>query len=1129
MQGARIDAKTNTWYVDSGASRHMTGERSLLEKIRPPSITGKVNFAGDECGKIVGVGDLDNGRVRFERVFLVDGLRSNLLSVSQVCDNSFLMAFDKQRCYVLKPEFVIPPEMILMSSARVDDLYVLDMKTADASTSSAQCFLTNATVQESELWHKRMGHLSFRKMNHLVHNGLVEGVNVKVFKIPDVCVACKQGKQTKKSHKSKTMHSVVKPLELLHMDLFGPVQYHSISGNVYCFVVTDEYSRFSWVMFLRHKSETFQNFSELVQLLETKYTLTVRAIRTDNGGEFWNHQMRDFCAGRGIHHQPTAPYTPQMNGVAERKNRTLVEAARSMLAASNLPVKFWDEAISNACYTLNRVTVVKRDGESSIGKTSYELLNLRKPNIAYLEPFGAPCTILRRNSDSKFASKVWHGLFLGYRTPLKRVYNLETQEVEECYEVSVQRNTAPPKGSGNPANFDIDGVFKSFENTVTLSEEEVDLHMLFERSFFNDDDPPPPPRTNNTAPSTSGSAPQLESSDSDDTEPENDNEPSTPIPPSPPSGGGDVNNLQPIVQVPEHPTVSRLQRDHPVSQILGDQNAGVQTRNQSVLLGEVVYEQRQNRKHGLEFVANACFLSQFEPMNAKEALQDSDWINAMQEELMQFEKLGVWKLATLPKGKKTLGMKWVLKNKTDAKGVVFRNKARLVVKGYQQIPGEDYTEIFAPVARLEAIRIFLANASYRKFKVYQLDIKSAFLYGEIQEEVFVDQPEGFVDTFHPDKVYKLNKALYGLHQAPKKWYETLSQYLVERGFRRGVVDHTLFVKDDDDDTLLVQVYVDDIIFGSTNPRMCSDFEAVMREKFEMSSMGEMNLFLGIQVDQLDTGIFIHQTKYVHDILSRFNMLEAKEVPTPLTEATRLSPDPEGELIDQTLYRSMIGSLMYLTASRPDVMYATCLCSRFQARPTVLHLKAVRRIMCYLKGTASLGLWYPCDDNFEFIAYSDADYGGDKRDFKSTSGGCQFLGSRLVTWQCKKQNAVSQSTCESEYISAAACCSQVIWIQQQLCDYGIYVFKTPIFIDNTAALAVTKNPVQHSKTKHIAIKFHFIRDCYEKGLIDVLYVETQFQKADLFTKPFAQPRFEFLLGLNFLQQRSSVVPEHESIG
>jgi hypothetical protein len=414
-----------------------------------------------------------------------------------------------------------------------------------------------------------------------------------------------------------------------------------------------------------------------------------------------------------------------MNGVAERKNRTLVEAARTMLASSNLPVKFWDEAIANACYTLNRVTVVKR-----FGKTSYELLNLRKPNLEFLEPFGAPCTMLRQQTDGKFDSKVWKGLFLGYNTPLKRVFNLELGEVGEYREVSVQKYNAPPKGSGDPSNFDIDGVFKQFESTVTLSPEEIDLHMLFERSILSDDPPPPPIPT--TTPVQTGATQEIESSESEDSEPDNDNNDDT-DPPSPPSGGGgNINDLQPVVQVPAHPISTKTQKDHPVEQIIGDFDTGVQTRHQKALLGEVVYDQRWNKNNGLELCANACFISQIEPKNAKEALRDYDWVNAMHEEIQQFEKLGVWRLVSLPKGRKALGVKWVLKCKTDANGVVIRNKARLVVKGYEQIPDVDYTEIFAPVARLEAIRIFLAYASYRKFKVYQLDIKSAFLYGKLK-------------------------------------------------------------------------------------------------------------------------------------------------------------------------------------------------------------------------------------------------------------------------------------------------------------------------------------------------------------------------------------------------------------
>ena len=321
--------------------------------------------------------------------------------------------------------------------------------------------------------------------------------------------------------------------------------------------------------------------------------------------------------------------------------------------------------------------------------------------------------------------------------------------------------------------------------------------------------------------------------------------------------------------------------------------------------------------------------------------------------------------------------------------------------------------------------------------------------------------------------------------------------------------------------------MDDIIFGSTNVVMCREFEKVMQDKFEMSSMGEMKFFLGLQVDQTDAGIFIHQTKYVADILSRFEMSDAKPVHTPLAVNHGISPEADGASIETTLYRSMIGSLMYLTASRPDIMFATCLCSRYQAAPTEVHLTAVRRIIRYLKATPTLGLWYPNDDNFELTAFSDSDYGGCKKDNKSTSGGCQFFGSRLVTWQCKKQTSVAQSTCEAEYISAASCCSQIIWIQQQLRDYGLHISTTPIYVDNTAAIAVTKNPVQHPKTKHIGVKYHFIRDCFEKKLIDVLQIQTDFQRADLFTKAFDRPRFEYLLKINGVKVKDEVVPEQES--
>ncbi|KAJ0560212.1 putative RNA-directed DNA polymerase [Helianthus annuus] len=367
---------------------------------------------------------------------------------------------------------------------------------------------------------------------------------------------------------------------------------------------------------------------------------------------------------------------------------------------------------------------------------------------------------------------------------------------------------------------------------------------------------------------------------------------------------------------------------------------------------------------------------------------------------------------------------------------------------------------------------------------------------------------------YPDRVYKLDKALYGLHQAPRAWYETLSTHLIKNGFERGQIDSTLFIKRKKEDFLLVQVYVDDIIFGSSDESMCKEFEQVMKSKFEMSAMGELSYFLGLQVEQKADGLFIHQTKYVYDILSRFKMNDCTTANTPICENHNLGPDHEStEDVDPTQYRAMIGSLMYLTASRPDIMFAVCLCARYQANPKESHMKAVKRILRYLKGKPKLGLWYPADSDLTFVAYTDSDFGGCKSNRKSTTGGCQFLGGRIVSWQCKKQSCVSTSTCEAEYIAAGSCCSQVLWIQQQMRDYGLDFTRTPIMIDNNATISITNNPVNHSRTKHIDIRHHFIRDCAEKRLIELHRVDTEDNLADLYTKAFDRARFEHLVELN----------------
>ncbi|GJW66833.1 putative ribonuclease H-like domain-containing protein [Tanacetum coccineum] len=492
----------------------------------------------------------------------------------------------------------------------------------------------------------------------------------------------------------------------------------------------------------------------------------------------------------------------------------------------------------------------------------------------------------------------------------------------------------------------------------------------------------------------------------------------------------DLTNMSSTENV--NPTSTKwVKSAHPSSLIIGDIASPVQTKsrvnkssNGECDLVSYIKNQRRNNHTDFHHCLFACFLSQTEPRSVAQALEDPSWVEAMQEEMQQFQFQNVWILVDLPPGKRAIGTKWILKNKKDARGIVIRNKARLVAQGHRQEEGIDYDEVFAPVARIEAIRLFLAYASFIGFMVYQMDVKSAFLYGKIEEEVYVTQPKGFVDPKHPKKVYKVVKALYGLHQAPRAWYATLSTFLLKNGYRRGTIDKTLFIKKDSKDIILVQVYVDDIIFGSTKKAWCDEFEDLMQSEFEMSSMGELTFFLGLQVEQRSDGIFISQDKYVAEILRKFDLESVKTATTPYEPQKPKDKNGPDDDVNVHLYRSMIGSLMYLTASRPDIMFAVSTCSRFQVTPKTSNLLAVKRIFKYLKGQPKLGLWYPRDSPFELEAYTDSDYAGNHNDRKSTTGGCQFLGRRLISWQCKKQTIMATSSTEAEYVAAAHCCGQI---------------------------------------------------------------------------------------------------------
>ena len=398
--------------------------------------------------------------------------------------------------------------------------------------------------------------------------------------------------------------------------------------------------------------------------------------------------------------------------------------------------------------------------------------------------------------------------------------------------------------------------------------------------------------------------------------------------------------------------------------------------------------------------------------------------------------------------------------------------------------------------------MILALAAQKNWCVFQLDVKSAFLHGELSEDVYVEQPQGYIKKGEEHKVYKLKKALYGLKQAPRAWYSRIEAYFNKEGFQRCEYEHTLFVKrEEGNKILIVSLYVDDLIFTGNDHVMLEKFKSSMKEEFDMTDLGRMKYFLGVEVIQDEEGIFIHQGKYAGEILERFNLQCGNAVKNPIVPGSRLSKEGEGSKVDATLYKQLVGSLMYITSTRPDLMFVVCLLSRYMGAPTEQHLQAAKRVLRYLKGTQFHGLFYKRGGGEELIVYTDSDYAGDIDDRRSTSGYAFMLSGAVVAWASKKQPVVTLSTTEAEFVAAAFCACQCVWMRRILEEFGLEQERsTTILCDNSSTIKLSKNPVLHGRNKHIDVRFHFLRDLTKEGVVQLMHCGTSDQVADILTKP-----------------------------
>lgn len=1026
-----IPFKNNSseWYIDSGATMHMTRHQNLLQNENSPPIK-QIKVANNKTLSVSSSGNVTlntlNGENRsnvilFTNVLYVPELAVNLISVHQITENGGQVKFDSKGCTILNRQNVI-----VATATKVNNMYRLNMNTDNA-------YMSDVKRDDIFLWHQRMGHLNLDTLKKLKENS--EGFTLSDKQVNNItCITCKEGKQTRMPFKSQGSHSS-RLLELVHSDLCGPMETQSLGGGKYFLTFLDDYSKKVFVYILNNKTEVLSKFKEFKTEVENQTECKLKCIRTDNGLEYVNKPFSDFLKNAGIRHQTSTPYTPEQNGAAERLNRTLVERAKCMILNAGLVKFFWAEAIKTAAYIINRSPT-----RSLLFKTPEEVWTGHKPNISNMKVFGCEAMVhLPKEKRKKWDPKAQKMIFIGYcentkgyRFILPNTRTIIKSRDAVFLECTVKRNYVTMELS-ETENKTLDIHCKSNEESL-MSNESNEKNR--DESCYSDS-------SYNTV-----------------------------------NNNSDLDEYLPEIKIDTPPR----------------SNITLRPRNKNKEQTYLCYDER--------------LVPEQVPETYKEAIRcvnAEKWKKAIEEELEAHERNGTWILVNKPENTNIIGCKWVFRVKDQPTGPRF--KSRLCAKGYAQAAGIDYKETYSPTVRYDSIRVLLSLAAQNGYEILQLDIKTAFLYGELKENIYMYPPEGL--TYEPNKVCKLIKSLYGLKQAPRCWNTTFNSVLQKFGFINSKADQCVYVANIKGTKCYLCIYVDDGLLFSKSKFVLQSVTNDLKTIFDMTICPPGN-FVGMEIQVFEKYIFIHQSKYIKQLLNKFNMDNANPNSVPVDPHSKLEKS-ENQPDKHLPYREAVGSLMHVAiVSRPDIMFAVSLVSRFLNCYDESHWTAVKKILKYLKDTINFGLCYQSVKSPELVGYSDADYANDITTRRSTTGYIFIKCGAAVTWCSQRQHTVALSTTEAEFMAACSATKEAIWIKQLLCDLGEFKQQLVVInIDNQSAISVIKNINFHKRCKHIDTKYHFIKEKYYGRVIDLKYVSTCNQLADSLTKALPRDKFQYM--------------------